>query len=422
MEERSSKAAAGAASYSSEAELELYRSVAFWFASGAAPGAERKAYRPPSPEAFFAYAKRAAAVLTDVVGRADATRAAARRLRLGGVFERKAARTSDAGAVTATATERAREAAYDIVVERTAAAQRHGGAPLPASATGGIPAGTQRVAITVGMRTAEAAFDVRPLDTNETALQRMREALRRADPGVQTALVRDPLAHTVRLQLTAAGTGTDFAFEVSDLEGSAAANAGLLAPSSPAVNARYRVNGGEKRTSSSNTIVLDSGRVLATLKRTGEAPVRLTVGPNDEEIAASIANLIETYNGLVRCMTSSPEFIDPEAVRNVAEASRQRGLDDIGGERLPDGGLALETDRFREVLAFRPEAIRRLFLGEDGLAGRVGALAERIVDAPTAQLLHPDAAKEQSYPIYAPGRGLSPSWVRMNGIFLNIKY
>ncbi len=403
-----------------DAELELYRSVAFWYAAGATPGADRTAYRPPSPEALFAYARRAAAVLSAVVQHADALRAEARRLLLGGVFERKAARSSDPAALTATATERARSAAYDIVVERIATAQRNDGAPMPLGAIGGFPAGTHRLSITVGMRTAEAAIDVRPFDANETTLLRLREAIRRAEPGVQAALVRDPIARTVRLQLIAAGTGTDFAFEVADSDGCAAEVAGLSDATAPAVNARYRVNGGEARTSSSNTILLDSGRVLATFKRAGPAPVRLSIGPNDEEIAASIRSLLETYNRLIRTMTEAPEFIDPAAVRAAAEASRQLG--DVALDRLPDGSIAWDGERFRDVLTHRPDAVRKRFVGEGGLARRFDAAAARIVEAPTAQLLHPDAAKEPSYPTYAPGRGLAPSWLRMNGIFLNIKY
>lgn len=405
----------------SETERELYRSVAFWYASGSTPGAERTAYRPTA-EALLAYAKRAAVVLSAVVGLAASSSTAARRLLSGGVFERKAAGTSDAETLTATATERARQATYELVVERIAQAQRNVGSPMAAAETGGFPAGEHRFAIAVGLRTTEVSVRVQPYDTNETVLRRLREAIRTADPGVSVAMGRDSAARSVWLQLTAAGTGSDFAFDVTDIEGSAAAAAGLVAAASPAVNARYRVNGSEPRSSSSNTIMLDSGRVLATLKRAGTAPVRLTVGPNDAEIRASIADLVEVYNALVQVMTESPEFLDPEAVRAVRDASRRRGLDDAGLTRRPDGAIELDESRLSEALAYRQSAVRRLFAGEDGLARRLAAAGERIVDAPTAQLLHPDAMKGQSYPTYAPGRGLSPSWLRMNGIFLNIKY
>ncbi|HZG55710.1 hypothetical protein [Paenibacillus sp.] len=402
--------------------IDSYRSLASWQAAGVSDGSTPiTAYRPPAPPGLFGFASQAAARLADVVGRAEAARADALQAR-SAAFERRTAASSAPAALTAAATDRARTAAYDIAIERVAAAQRNEGRPLDSTGAGGIAAGSHRFAITVGSRTTEAEVDIAASDTNATALAKLRDAIRASGAGVHAIVVRDASAGTSRLRLTAAGTGSDFAFELMDVSGSAAADSGIDAVASAAVNARYRVNGGAPRDSSSNTMLLDNGNVLATMREAGDEPVRLTVGPDTGAIVKNVKKLAESYNALRSSVEAAGGVLEPGAALAASRLPAD-GLDDIGIARQADGSLAVDEERLAEALVRRPDEAKRRIAGPGGLAAAVERAAAPLVSAPTAALLHPSAlARQASFPLYTAHRGIYPAWVGMVGLQLNAEF
>jgi len=144
----------------SSPSIEQYRNVAFWYANGIAPGKGAvTAYRPPAGPGVLGFAQAAASRLGAVVARAEAARGDAQRL-TSAVFERRTATSSMPAAITATATDRAKTATYEIDVDRVATAQKNVGASFAAAEFGGLAAGEHRLAITVGSRTTEVAVNV----------------------------------------------------------------------------------------------------------------------------------------------------------------------------------------------------------------------------------------------------------------------
>jgi len=407
-----------------ESAIQQYRYTEQWYQASASAAAARPhaaSYRMPDANALLGFAASAAERLGDVAARADAARAAALRAR-SGVFERMTAASSNPDAATAAATERAKPDAYDIVVERVAAAQRNAGRALPAEQRGGFAAGAHRLAIATAGRTTYAEARIDAADTNAAALGKLRDAIRASGAEARASVIRDAAGGTVRLQLTAPGTGSDYAFEVRDVAGSAAADSGIDAATEAAVDARYRVNGGEARTSSSNTVPLDNGRVLATLKRAGGEPVRLTVGPDASAAANAAKELAGAYNALLGSAAAASGALHPATARLVARLPAD-GLEDAGIRRLPDGALAVDEERLADALTSRyGETVRKL-TGSGGLAGAIDRIAAAIAAAPTSALLHPNLrAAQAGLPLYAPRLGAYPAWLGMNGLLLDKTY
>ena len=403
--------------------IEQYRNIAFWYANGTSPGRSPvTAYRPPAGPGVLGFAQAAASRLGAVVARAEAARGDAQRL-TSAAFERRTATSSAPGSVTATATDRAKTATYEIDVDRVATAQKNVGAAFAAAETGALAAGEHRMAITVGSRTTEVAVNVAAHDTNLTALTKLRDAIRASGAGVHAAVVRDAANGTVRLQLTAAGTGSDFAFDVADVAGGAAAASGVGAATEAGVDARYRVNGSEWRTSSSNTILLDNGHVLATLRKpTDDEPVRLTVGPDAAAIARQVKKLVGSYNALRASAENADGYLAPGLARAVSSL-KTAGLVDLGISRGPDGALELDEERLAEALAERLDETKRKLAGPGGLAASVERAASALASAPTSTLLHPGVLSAQAaYPLYSPQRGAYPAWLGMSGLHFNMTF
>jgi len=399
--------------------IERYRHMNQWFAAGAAdPNAPAAVttYRPPGPASMPAlqYARRAAEKLSDVVDRADEARAIARRV-LTSAFEKRSAASSDENVVTATATNKATVAAYDITVDRLAAAQQNVGAALSASATGGIAAGTHRFEIAVGSRTKTVTVTTHAYDTNETALTRLRAAIRQADAGVDAALVRDRSAGTVKLQLTATKTGVDNAFAIRDVSGTAVADSGIDAVAQAAADASYRIDGGPAVSSASNDVLLDGGNVVATLRKAGPDPVRLTVGPDADAIVKDVNRLVDAYNELRGGVEAAAGYISPDAARAVERIARS-GLSGIGVVRQRDGSLEVDEERLREALTKRFDHAKRLLVGTEGLVRDVQRAADFLAEAPTSALLHPGARALSPFPTYTAQGGLQPGWPLWSGM------
>ncbi len=402
--------------------IEQYRNVAFWYANGSAPGkGPVTSYRPPAGQGVLGFAQAAASRLGAVVARAEAARGDALRL-TSAVFERRTATSSAPGALTATATDRAKTAAYELHVVRAATAQKNVGAALAAAETGGLAAGEHRFSVTVGTRTTEVEAFIEPYDTNAAALTKLRDAVRASGAGVNAAVVRDVANGTVRLQLTAAGTGSDFAFEVQELSGGAAAASGIAAATEAGLDALYRVNGGDVRTSSSNTILLDNGHVLAALRQATDEPVRLTVGPDAASIAKQAKKLVGSYNALRSAAEAAEGFLAPGLARAVS-GLKTDDLADLGISRGPDGALTLDEERLTEALAERFDWAKRELSGPGGFASAVAGAASALASAPTSTLLHPGVlSAHAAYPLYSPSRGTYPAWLGMSGLHFNMTF
>lgn len=410
--------------------IDQYVSVMQWYRAASEAGTVEQTRWAPDTNAVVSYAAKAAALLSRIAHGSDAARSEARgRSHLA----RRLVVASDPSAVTATATERARAAEYGIRVETLASAQVNAGTPLRASATGGIPAGVHEFAVAVGMRSVHVSVDVAAHESNETVLKHIRDAIRAADAQVHASVVKSriaenhrapgsPGAEIVQLQLTARGTGSDYAFAVTDVAGSAAYDTGIGSMKEPPVDAIYRVNGGEWLASSSNAILLDNGNVIAALHRPTADVVRLKVGPDTETIFNVLQNIVAAYNELHAGIAAAGSLIDPwirHAVESVVQ-ERLEALAGIGVAPGADGALSLSEEAWRRALSLRFEEGQRTMRD---FAKHLEETAVRFAQTPTAALLHSDLRFSYlGYPLYTASGGAYPSWSGVSGLRLNVSY
>jgi flagellar hook-associated protein 2 len=294
---------------------------------------------------------------------------------------------------------RGRPAMFHVQVRALARSQVNEGTALDASALAGIHPGINTFTIaSAGGNTRTITFDGNAAETNAEELARLADAINAAGAGVVASVVAEDEAGTVRLDLAAIETGTPHAFTVADIAGNAVAATGIAPVSATAADARLVIDG-VARTSASNTLLIDGGRVRLVL--------RAVTGPgqSDDEIGALISvapdPISRATTGLVDALNDLREFIEgsPAALMlklpdmpnlgraiDVMLASRAQELEALG---LAIGArISVDVDRLaREIEGSRDRVEVVLGAGE-GLATKLSVLAEEGLGGWFARALH----------------------------------
>ena len=183
------------------------------------------------------------------------------------VYGQRSASVSNPNALAVSVKNNASPASYRIGVSQLATAQINTGKSLAKgnAADGGFTAGINRFSIQTGNGSRFLSVDVKAGDTNSDVLNKMADKINFAQAGVTAKTVTDDKGAS-RLMITANKTGSMQEFSLKDVSGNAVAVAGANQVSTAATNAAYTVNG-IKRSSQSNVIALDNGKVEMTLKK-----------------------------------------------------------------------------------------------------------------------------------------------------------
>jgi len=304
------------------------------------------------------------------------------------VFHDRTAASSDAGVLTATATDAfsadsgATEAVYGISVTQVAGAQENTGLDLEQYAASAVGTGTNTFNINIGGQDHELDITVAEGDTNEEVLQKIALAINEADVGVSAEVVDGGEEGTRRLTVTSDVTGAASSFTIADVSGDAIAATGAANVTATAQDAAYSVDGVDA-TSSSNTIYLDEGLVTVTLEGTGEAD--LTVAPDAGQVEDAITGLVSGLNSFIDHLEENSDYIKDEvlAAVNSFVADHASGLASIGITQGEDGTLVIDEDLLSAAAGEDLETIEEVFDGLDGLAAQVSDYAARIsMDSP----------------------------------------
>ncbi len=323
-----------------------------------------------------------------------------------GAFGRMSASSSDDGKVGATAGEGAAAGSYSITVSRLARAH------ALASAAFSDPAdvvGTGTLTIRFGKTVYDPATDTYTsftqnpeqasltltIDSSNSTLAGIRDAINAADAGVQAAIVNDGSGY--RLVLTSKRTGEDYSMEVSvsgDADGSDTDNAGLsrLAFNASATNldqtvaaqdASLTING-LAVTSASNTIDQAVEGLTLELKAVTSAPVTVQVALDRASIESAVQDFVDGFNELVDAIRSVSSYdaatgtagvlIGDAALRTIESRLRRlisdpveaaggsyRALVDVGIRTGKEGRLELDRSALGKALDADREGVAALF-------------------------------------------------------------
>jgi hypothetical protein len=286
-----------------------------------------------------------------------------------------------------------------------AQAQVNQGAAVDASALAGIHPGINTFSISSaggGVRTITVNGDA--AETNAEALARLADVINAAGAGVVARVVADDEAGTVRLDLAASETGTPHGFTVADLTGNVVATTGIAAVGTTAADARVVIDG-VARTSASNTLLIDGGRVRLALEAvTGpgqsgdEVGVLISVAP--DPISRATTGLADAINDLREFVGSegSPAALTMRDMRDMANvpklgraidlllASRAQELEALGvavGARI-----AVDVERLAREIAGSRDRVEVVLGAAEGLGAKLSMLAEEGLGTSLARALH----------------------------------
>jgi flagellar hook-associated protein 2 len=290
---------------------------------------------------------------------------------------------------------RSRSAAFEVKVRNLARAQVNRGQELASAASNGIDAGANTFTVKVGTTPATTiAFTNDSTDTNAEALESLASAINDADTGITASVVEDTEAGTVRLDLTASETGVAHAFEVADVSGNVMEAVEIGSATTGAENAEFVVNG-VAGVSSSNSVLIDNGRVRLTLRAaTGptadDDEVGAIISVGADPVSAAVLELASSLNGLRDLLRAdgSASSLRTLGSFDTLFAGIGDGLDSVGVSIDRDGRLHVDRERLETATANDRGNVAQVLSGADGLPARISGIAGEALGGVITRTLH----------------------------------
>lgn len=315
------------------------------------------------------------------------------------VFTLRTATSSAPDVLTAKALPNATVTSYQITATQLAAAQQNLGTALTSTGATAVTPGTNTFTLTVGGTTYNLSVSILSTDTNQTALQKIADAINAAKAGVTATVVNDTNAGTSRLQITANKTGTNYAFSLADVTGNAVTATGANTVNVAAANAQYTV-GGVSYTSQSNTILLDQSHLTVNLLKTSTTAVTLTVSPDTQGITSAVNNLVNAYNSLVSFTNLNAGFLSPQISQRLTSAYNLKApeLNALGITANANGTLTVDQTKLTTAVTNNLAAVKSALGGANGFAVNLGLLGQEITTSPLGSFAAPQAYLGSLFP------------------------
>lgn len=311
-------------------------------------------------------------------------------------FQQKKATTSDAAAVTVSASSKAVDNNYTVEVSQLA--DRHSLAANAVADTDTTTLGTGTLTIRFGTTDYTPGtdtyngFTLNPdsstanivIDSSNNTLDGIMAAINEADIGVSASIVNDGSGYRLLLSSDKTGAENSLEIAVSDNDGNNSDTSGLslfafnstatnLSQTRAASDAQFTVNG-MAVSSAGNTVSTVIPDATLTLKKVTTDPVSIDIAEDNKKITDAINGFIAGYNkfrSTVKSLTSydaekktggplQSDFTVRSIVGQVDNLMRSNiaglsgdftNMAEIGLSTDESGGLVLDTTRFNEVLA-----------------------------------------------------------------------
>lgn len=292
------------------------------------------------------------------------------------LYTGRTASTSNAAALTATATGQASTGVYQFEVLSVAKASQVATA-AQASASTNLGAGT------IDLRLGAGAITTVAIDAGSSSLTSIAQAINAKNIGINASVIND--SGGARLLLASRDTGTASAITVSAGGALTAAFSGLSTVQA-AADAQVRIGSGGGAitlTQSNNTFKDVVQGVTLTAVAAGSSTI--TVGADTQGVKSAVKTFIESYNGIVQYMKDNAAY-DPATnkagvlfsegdVRTRFNAVTQSLLQAVPGRPLDaatltsigvtidrqSGKLSLDESVLDAKLAADPSGVSRIF-------------------------------------------------------------
>lgn len=198
-------------------------------------------------------------------------------------------------------------------------------------------------------------------------------------------------------------TGMQGAFDVS---GNMGAADGAQNVQTQAQNAEYSVTeNGQTRdyASSSNKVVLGTGRVNATLKSEGTS--NISIQADSEKIASAMSNLVDKYNNALTLLNKNADR-GSGVIRQIrsfaSDLTSDKTMAKLGLSTNKDGTLALDKDTLTNALKEDPKFTKSLISDSYGVAQKAFNRATGAMNTSSSSLINNDLAQKNASQYSAP--------------------
>ncbi|SDW48906.1 flagellar filament capping protein FliD [Paenibacillus sp. CF384] len=325
----------------------------------------------------------------------------------------------DNGKVAGHAAFGAERTSYDIQVVSVAQAQKNISFDLTKNAPSIMSAGTHTFTIQAGNEVKTYTAFIKPGETNDNALGKLRDTINSVKLGVTAFVREDRTTGTVKLELASDHTGKKSSFEIKDLQGDLVAASGIGRTAVNAADARYRINGESYIDSSSNDISLQQGKVTVSLAKL-DAPADFTifVEHDVEAVAKQLSGIVDEINTLQSIYEDASGYLNPMLRNRIEDAVQSSGADVIGLSRNGDGRLKLDQEKLETAMQAKPDEVKRLLSGRSSLTSRLKEALDRFTGLPTEALISSKAGGFQSFTLYGAS---SKSYLQLplGGLYVN---
>jgi len=275
----------------------------------------------------------------------------------------------------------AKNSPIELNVKQAAKAQINSGAALKAT-NKDIVSGTYDFSIGINGKQQKFSINVTAADNNESIQKKMAAAINSKNIGITASVEADSKNATSKLSLTSTETGNKnesggSVFEVTDTKGSLAAKMGVTQISQNAQNAVYTVNGGEEKTSATNSIDLGNG-VTATLKDAGETT--LTFQRDGSGAIDKVKELVSSLNSILAEAAKGEGRGSDRLGRAITSTNKayKSTLEKVGINVSSGGMLSVDEDKLKK--AAEDGSLEKMFQskGNYGFAYRAGHIAQNM--------------------------------------------
>lgn len=350
----------------------------------------------------------------DVNSRLDKLEGLTTDLKLSATFDSRTAESSNEDAVTATASNDAAEANYDINIQQTAEAHRIAGSRLSDSSTAisdldGFAGIAEKNVININ------STDI-TINSSDT-LNEISTKINEAGAGVNASIVDNHLiiesSETgVDNELVAGDNITDSNGVLESL-GIFDTNGNIADELQPAQNARIDINGIENIESSTNSFedAVDGVNFEISAEAETNTTATISVAKNTQKAVDAVQSFVDQYNSAMDFLDSKTDYNsdteeaailqgDSTAMRlqmrlrslvtdQVKESGEYKTLSSVGIEVDRDGVMELDSEKLTDAINNSAEEVKSLFNanteenGFDGMAVRVDSYLDQLMQSNT---------------------------------------
>ncbi|MGM9571750.1 MAG: flagellar filament capping protein FliD [bacterium] len=305
----------------------------------------------------------------------------------GDVFEDKAVISNKPEAISGTeVSSKAFNKSYSLEVFQLAQAQKNVGNALESNALSEFKSGKNEFSIVTGDKTYNLSVNVRVGDTNKEVLDKMAQAINKANAGINAVVSSDKGTSRIELTGNKTGAGNEFALfaqDASDL----LAKSGADKINTMTQDAVYAVDN-LQQTSDSNIIKLQNGNVKLELKEKTDDKINISIGQDTEKVKKGITDFVNDYNSLLTSLQDNSGIVNKSLLNKLTgiSTSQRYNLQRIGINIGSNNTLSIDNDRLDKALQNEPESVEKIIGGYNGLADKTESLAKGIGKSSIADL------------------------------------